>query len=132
MSYSENASKLSKQVQNPYLRAMSLWAGTLSTLFFTDDIESSLRNAKEMQEQASAIRDNYFEGIAGYLLAFVSDWMIPREANPDNKKKRHEEIIKYAEEAIQHLQLVKQDMAIAETYLFYAEELLVHSTRVCD
>ena len=121
VSYSESALKLSKQVENPYYRVMALWAETLSTLFFTDNIESSREYAKEMLEQASVIRDNYFKGIAGYLLVFVSDWMIPREANPDKKKNRNEEILKYAEEAIQHLQLVNQDAAIAETYLFYAE-----------
>ncbi len=121
LSYSENALKLSTQIENPYLQAMSLWAGTLSTLFFTDDIESSLKCAKEMLEQASIIGDNYFKGIASYLLAFVSDWMVPGEANPDRKKKKHEEILKYSEDAIRNLQLVNQDAAIAETYLFYAE-----------
>jgi KaiC/GvpD/RAD55 family RecA-like ATPase len=119
--YSESALKLSKQVENPYYVVMALWAETLSTLFFTGNIESSKEYAKEMLEQASVIRDNYFEGIAGYLLAFVLNWMIPGEANPDKKKNSHEEILKYAEEAIQHLQLVNQDTHIAETYLFYAE-----------
>jgi KaiC/GvpD/RAD55 family RecA-like ATPase len=121
VSYSENALKLSKQVENPYFRVMALWAETLSALFFTDNIESSREYAKEMLEQASAIRDNYFKGIAGYLLAFVLNWISTGEANPDENKKRHEEILKYAEEAIQHLQLVNQDTAIAETYLFYVE-----------
>jgi len=121
VSYSENALKLSKQVKNPHYRVMALWAGTLSALFFTDNIESSREYAKEMLEQASAIRDNYYKGIAGYLLAFVLNWMIPGEANPDKKKNSHEEILKYAGEAIQHLQLVNQDTAIAETYLFYVE-----------
>jgi hypothetical protein len=46
VSYSENALKLSTQIENPYLQAMSLWAGTLSTLFFSDNIESSLKCAK--------------------------------------------------------------------------------------
>jgi KaiC/GvpD/RAD55 family RecA-like ATPase len=121
MSYSENALKLSTQIENPYLHAMSLWAGTLSTLFFTENIESSLKYAKEMLEQASIIGDNYFKGIAGYLLAFVSDWMIPGESNPDRKRKRHEEVLGYSEDAIRNLQLVNQDVGIAETYLFYVE-----------
>ena len=121
VSYSENAIRLSKQVENPYLQAMSLWAGTLSYLFFTDCIESSQECAKEMLKQASVIGDNYFKGIANYLLAFVFDWMVPKEANPNKKKKRHEEILKYAQDAIHHLQLVNQDVTIAETYLFYVE-----------
>ena len=121
ITYSENALKLSKEVENPYCRVMALWAETLSTLFFTDNIESSRDYAKEMLEQSSAIRDNYFKGIAGYLLAFVLNWMTTAEANPDENKKRHEEILKNAEEAIQHLELVNQDTAIAETYLFYVE-----------
>jgi hypothetical protein len=121
LSFSENALKLSEQVENPYLKAISLWAGTLSTLFFTENIASSLEHAKKMLEQASAIRDNYLKGIADYLIAFVLDWMTPGEANPDKKKKMHEEIIKYAKDAIEYLKLVNQDTDIAETYLFYAE-----------
>ena len=121
LSYSATALELSKDVEDPYCRVMALWAETLSTLFFTDNIENSREYAKEMLEQASLIRDNYFIGIAGYLIAFVSDWMVPTEANPDRKKNRHEDILKYAKEAIRHLELVNQDTAIAETYLFYTE-----------
>ncbi len=121
VSYSANALNLSKEVEDPYCKVMAMWAETLSTLFFTDNIETSRECAIEMLEQASLIRDNYFMGIAGYLLAFVSDWMIPTEANPDKKRNRHEDILKYAEDAIRHLELVNQDTAIAETYLFYTE-----------
>ena len=119
--YSENAITLSKEISNPYSKAMSMWAGALSTLFFTEKIESSLEYAKEMLQHASVIRDNYFKGIAFYLLAHITDWMVPREANPDKKKQGYKEIIKYAEDAIQHLQLVCRDSDIAETYLFYTE-----------
>jgi KaiC/GvpD/RAD55 family RecA-like ATPase len=121
LSYSESANKLADQVGNPYLKAASFWSGTLSTLFFTENIESSLDYSKKMLEQASIVRDNYLQGIAYYLLSFVSDWMIPGEANPDKKKKRHEEILCYAREGVQRLQIVLQDAPIAETYLFYSE-----------
>ncbi|MGA2680677.1 MAG: ATPase domain-containing protein [Candidatus Bathyarchaeia archaeon] len=121
VNYSATALELSKEVEDPYCKVMALWAETLSTLFFTDHIENSRECAKEMLEQASLIRDNYFIGIAGYLLAFVSDWTIPTEADPDKKRKRQEDILKYAEDAIRHLELVNQDTAIAETYLFYTE-----------
>jgi KaiC/GvpD/RAD55 family RecA-like ATPase len=121
VTYSASALDLSKEVEDPYCKVMALWAETLSTLFFTDNIEISRDHAREMLEQASSIRDNYFTGIAGYLLAFVSDWIVPTEASPDKKKNRHEDILKYAEEAIRHLELVNQDTAIAETYLFYTE-----------
>jgi len=121
VSYARNALDLSEEVKDPYRKIMALWAETLSTLFFTDNIESARECAEEMLDQASLTRDNFFIGISGYLLAFVSDWMIPREANPDRKKDRQQEIIKYAGEAIRHLELVNQDTAIAETYLFYTE-----------
>ena len=119
--YSAKALELSEEVEDPYCGVMALWAETLSTLFFSDNIESSKGYAEKMLEQASLIRDNFFMGMAGYLLAFVSDWMIPKEANPDKKKNGHEEILKIAKEAIRHLELVNQDTAIAETYLFYTE-----------
>ncbi len=121
VNYSANALKLSKEVEDPYCKVMALWAETLSTLFFSDNIETSIECAEEMLEQATLVKDNFFIGIAGYLLAFVSDWMIPKEANPDKKKNMHENILRYAEDAIRHLELVNQDTAIAETYSLYTE-----------
>jgi KaiC/GvpD/RAD55 family RecA-like ATPase len=121
VSYSEKAITLSKEIGNPYSKAMSMWAGAFSTLFFTERIESSLEYAKEMLQQASVIKDNYFKGVAYYLLAHITDWMVDIEVDPDKKKQRYEEIIKYAEDGIRHFQLVCRDSDIAETYVFYAQ-----------
>jgi KaiC/GvpD/RAD55 family RecA-like ATPase len=121
LSYSEKAIALSKETSDIYSKATSLWAGALATLFFTERIESALKYAEEMLQHAFMIRDNYFKGIAFYLLAHVADWMVPGEANPDRKKQTYEEIIRYSEEAIRNLQLVCRDSDIAETYLFYAQ-----------
>jgi predicted amidohydrolase/tetratricopeptide (TPR) repeat protein len=119
--YSEKAVELSKEVTDPYYAAISRWAATLCTLFFTENIESSLEYAEEMLQQGSTLRDNYLKGIALYLLAYVTDWMVPKEVTPDKKKERLENIAKFAEEAVQHLELVCQDSIIAETYSLYAE-----------
>ncbi len=121
LSYSEKAVALSKKVDNLYYTATSRWAAALCTLFFTGKTESALEYAKEMLQQGSILRDNYLQGIAFYLLAFVTDWMALREETTDKKKKTFKEIIKYAEKAIHYLQLVSQDFIIAETYQFYAE-----------
>ena len=121
LKYSKKAVALSKKGDNPYLTALSRWAATLCTLFFTEKIESALKYAKEMLQQGFIVNDNYLKGVASYILAFATDWMIPREANPGKKKKRREDIIKYAEDAIRHLQLTSQDSIIAETYMFYVE-----------
>ncbi len=121
LSYAEKAVTLSKDVGDPYCVAMSRWGAVISTLFFTENIKSSLEYAKEMSGQGSILRDNYVRGVALHLLAFVTDWMILREATPDKKKERCHENIKFAEEAVHYLQLVCQDSIIAETYLFYAE-----------
>jgi tetratricopeptide (TPR) repeat protein/KaiC/GvpD/RAD55 family RecA-like ATPase len=118
---SERAIAVSNEISNPYTKAMALWAGAFSTLFFTERIESSLKYAEEMLKLASVTRDNYFKGIAFYLLAHVTDWMVPGEVDPDRKKQRYEDIIRFAEDAIRHFQLVCRDSDTAETYLFFAE-----------
>ena len=123
LNYSKEAIALSKEVSNPYSKAMSLWAASLSNLYFTEKIDASLEYAKQMLDQAYVVRDNYFKGIAYYLLAHVTDWTVDVEANQDKKKQKYEEIIKYAEDSIHHLQLVCQDPAVAETYRFYTETL---------
>ena len=88
---------------------------------FTDRIEDSLQYAKEMLQQGTNLNDNYLKGVAYYLLAFVTDWMVPKEANPDRKKERCKEIIIYSEEATQCLEAVSRDAIIAETYMFYIQ-----------
>lgn len=121
LSNSEKAVALSKEADDPYCVAMSRWAATWCTLFFTENIETSLEYAKEMLQQGSILRDNYVKGIASHLLAFVTDWMVPREPTRDKKREKLEAIVKFAEEAVQYLKLVRQDSMIAETYQFYAE-----------
>ncbi len=121
LSYSEEALKLSQEVDNPHYTAMANWAAAFCTLLFTEKVESSLEYAKEMLRQGTIVRDNYLKGVASYVLAFVANWMTLREADPDKQKEGHKNIIKYAEDAIRCLHLVSQDFFIAETYLFYAE-----------
>jgi uncharacterized repeat protein (TIGR01451 family) len=116
--YSEEAVNISKQCENPYLKAISRWASVFSNLYFSDNLEVSLQHSKEMLEQSTLTSDNYLKGISYYLQAHVSDWSVPCEANPNKRKQVFEEILKYSEEGIKNLELVFQDALIADTYLF--------------
>jgi len=121
LSYLEKALKLSKEVDDLYYAAVSNWTAAFCSLLFTEDVESSVKYAKEMLEQGMILRDNYLKGVSSYVLAFATDWMNVGEGDPDKKKEGYEKIIKYAEDAIRFLQIVSQDFFTAETYLFYAE-----------
>jgi predicted amidohydrolase len=121
LGYSEKALALSKHIDNAYSIAMSRWAAAMSKLFFTEDIESSMQQAQEMLQQGCILRDNYVKGVALNLLAFVTDWMILKEATPEKKKEKCEEGIKFAEESVRYLQLVCQDSLIAETQSYQVE-----------
>jgi tetratricopeptide (TPR) repeat protein len=121
LTYSGEALKLSKEIDNPYDIAMANWASSFSTLFFTEKIESSLECANEMLKQAIIVKDNYLKGIASYALAFVTNWITLREADPEKKKEEHQKIVQYAEDGIRHLELIGQDLFIAEICMFYAE-----------
>ena len=116
LSYADSAISLSADVENPYLRAMSCWAGVYSYLYFKDDIEISMKYAKQMLNHALTVKDNYLKGIASFLLGYVSDWKVQCEENPDTKKKLYDEILKYATASIRSLNLVFQDSFIAECY----------------
>jgi hypothetical protein len=121
MDYSEKALELAKEVDNPYYIALSDRAATLCTLLFTEKAELALKYAEKMLEHGTYVRDNYLKGVAFYLLAFVTDWMMVREADPDRKKEGSRKIISYSEDAIQCLETVAQHLFIAETCMFYAE-----------
>ncbi|MFB3888563.1 MAG: ATPase domain-containing protein [Candidatus Bathyarchaeia archaeon] len=123
LNYSNEATALARENGNAYSKAISFWAASLSDLYFTDKIEASLEYAREMLKQAGAARDNYFKGMAYYLLAHITDWTVDVEANQDRKRQKYEDIIKYSEESIRHLELVCRDSAVAEVYRFYTETL---------
>jgi hypothetical protein len=118
---SEKAMEFSRMVDDPYCVAMANWAAALCTAFFTGKAESSLLYAKKVMEQGMIAKDNYLKGVASYLLALTTNWIVLKEEDPDRKKVGYEEIIRYAEDAIHYLQPVSQDLLIAETYLYYAE-----------
>ena len=121
LDYSEKARELSKEVNSPFPVAMANWAEALSTLVFTEKVEEALTHGQEMLKQGTILKDNYLKGIAYYILAFVTDWMMMREGDPDKKKEGHRNIIQLSENAVRCLELVSQDFFIAETCLFYAE-----------
>jgi KaiC/GvpD/RAD55 family RecA-like ATPase len=121
LSFSANAIELSKDIRNPYAKALSRWGGVWSNLFFADDIDVSLKYAQEMLEQASIVRDNYFMGLAYYMLCDVTNMKSDGEANPDKRKLQLEDVLKFSEKAVKLLDLVYQDCFIAETYLLPAE-----------
>ncbi|HKZ94648.1 MAG TPA: hypothetical protein VJ249_08735 [Candidatus Bathyarchaeia archaeon] len=121
LSYSEKALELSREVDNTYYAAMSNWAAALATLIFTDKTEKAREYAQEMLKQAAILRDNYLIGVASYILAFVTNWILLKEEDPDKKKEGYEKIVKHSQEAIHRLRASSHDFYIAETYLFYAE-----------
>jgi KaiC/GvpD/RAD55 family RecA-like ATPase len=121
LKYSGKALSLSEEIDNPYYTALSHWAAALCKLLFTEDAQSALSHGKKMLEYAATARDFYLRGVAYYVLAFVTNWLAIREANPDNRRKGHEETVKYAKEAVRYLEPICQDFFIAETCLFYAE-----------
>ncbi len=121
VSYAEKAIEISKEVDNHNLKAYAFWAGVFSSLYFTENIDCSLQYAKQMLNEATITRDNYFKGIAYYLLAHVLDYKFPGEANPDKRKQMYDELLKHAENGIRCLSLVFQDTFIADTYLFPAQ-----------
>ncbi|MCW4031506.1 MAG: hypothetical protein NWE80_03985, partial [Candidatus Bathyarchaeota archaeon] len=122
LKYAEEATKLSQEVNDPYVKAESFWAMALASIFgVTENLQSSLSCAKQMLKQASIVRDAYLQGIAYYFIAYTTYLMIPSEANPNRKKQMYEDMIRYSESAIKNLNHVGQDSAIAEVYLVYPQ-----------
>jgi len=123
LSYADSAISLSPHVTNPYLLAMSRWAGVYSYLYFKDDIEISMKYANQLSEQASVVKDNYLIGIASFLFGCVADWKAKCEERPDKKKELYDEILEYSKKSIDHLNLVFQDSLIAECYTSFIAQI---------
>ncbi len=121
LEYAEKALTISKELENPYSKANSLFAATLSHLFFTDETKTTLTHAKKMFEQGTIVHDNYLKGVSSYLLALATDDLVPIESNPDEKKKLCEKIIEYAEQGIKCLQKVNRDEYLSDIYMVYTQ-----------
>nr|MDO8135724.1 hypothetical protein [Candidatus Njordarchaeum guaymaensis] len=121
LSYSDKAVALSREINSPYDTALSNWAAALCTLAFTENATSALEYAKEMLQQGLVVGDNYLKGVASYILAYATDWTASNETNPDKRKERYEQTIKYSQDAERYLSSVAQDSIIGETYLFYGQ-----------
>jgi hypothetical protein len=120
---SERAWELSKNLTNPYLKAMACWAEANCIIYLEEKMEKrrSLFYPREMLRQATIVRDNYLKGNAWHLLAYAIFADVLEEVNPAAKKQRCEDIVKYSEKAIENLQLVCQDATTAVTHLFISE-----------
>lgn len=118
--YAGKALALSGDV-DPFYKAVSRWGSVWANLFFTEDIETCLKYANELLEQATIVRDNYFRGMASYMICDITDMKIPSEANPNLRKQLYDDIIKHSEEGIRCLNLVFQDAWTAQTYLLPAQ-----------
>jgi KaiC/GvpD/RAD55 family RecA-like ATPase len=127
LAYSEEARELSGRVRNLLTKTISLWAQAFTKFFFTEEIETSLEYARKMLENGKTLKDNYFKGIAYYLLAFFIDHITGLESNPDKKKQWFNEIIRYSEESIKYLQFVGQEKLIAEVYQVYPQSYFLLS-----
>jgi len=87
LSYSEKALELSGDVDDPYTSAILYWAAAVTTILFTKNIESSKDYAQQMLEHGDAVRDNYLKGVASYVLAWATYWMIVKEEETEKKNK---------------------------------------------
>jgi KaiC/GvpD/RAD55 family RecA-like ATPase len=118
--YAKEILILSKKGDNPYSKAIALW---VSTIYATnrgqnEDAENKtpFDYATEMLQQATIVGDNYLIGNAYSMLASASFATISLETDPERKRQRYEEIIKNSENSIKHLELVFQDLDIADIY----------------
>ena len=121
ITYSEKALELTREVDDPYTSSIVYWAAAFSTLLFTKKVELSIEYAKTMLQHGTLVRDNYLIGVASYVLAFATNWLIVQEDDTDKKRQGHEVIIQYAKDAIQYLQLVSHYTFIAQSYWVFAE-----------
>lgn len=126
LKYSKEAIELAKEVDNPYSKAMAFWAGANYTTWYEERIEkrTSLEYPEAMLRQASKVKDNYLKGIAYHHLAYAVFADVQEEANPEEKKRKYNDVIEYSKNAEHLLQLVCQESDAATTYMWHSEGYL--------
>ena len=128
LSYAKKALELSEKVGDNYLIGLSNWAAATGALYFSGNMELSLKHAEKMLQKGMTIQDNFLMGVACYQLAFTTAWIMEVEEDPDKKREGYSKAIQHAQDAIGHLRIIGNDYFLAETplagsYSFLASEV---------
>jgi hypothetical protein len=123
LTYSKKAVQLSKQVNNPYSKALAYNAMATASSFFVEKAGNTIgkENSRHMLEQALIIRDKVLIGKAYNSLANFSYSGVQEETDLKNRKNRLQRAIHYSQKAIKPLKITNQYYEMALAHYFSAE-----------
>ena len=123
LSYAEKALEFSKKTGDEYLVAESNDLAAMAQFNLTGNLELSLRHGEEFLQQAKKTKDSYLIGYAlCYGLAHGILWIMgTAEEDPDKKREGYERVIRYAEDAVNHLLKVCRYDYLVDVHSIYSE-----------
>lgn len=132
LSYSRKASELSEKAGDAYLISLSSFWTFARAVSITGEMAfaNDMSYVNELIEQSAKTRDNSLLGLASILMAEGMGAMMTVEENPDKMREAYNNLVQYAEDALQHFEVVSSySLAveacarIAESYIDLAREV---------
>jgi KaiC/GvpD/RAD55 family RecA-like ATPase len=127
LSYSKKALELSETEGDAYLISMSSFWMLVSAVNFAEEATFFVEDMSYVNvliEQSAKTRDNLLLGFASVLMAEVMKAMMTVEENPDKMREGYASLVRYAEDALRHFEVVSSHglaatacMDIAESYI---------------
>lgn len=132
LSYSRKAVELSEKVGDAYLISLSSFWMLARAVEFGGEMAfvNDMSYVNELIEQSAKTRDNLLLGLASTLMAEGLGAMLTVEENPDKMREGYSNLVRYAEDALQHFEVVSSHslaagacIRIAESYIDLAREV---------
>jgi KaiC/GvpD/RAD55 family RecA-like ATPase/tetratricopeptide (TPR) repeat protein len=130
LTYLERALELSRKVGDPYLIATSNLAVINNLFWMKGDLKLSLKRAEKALQQGLKIKDNLLIGQAFDWLASITYWIPWTEEDPEKKRKMYEKVLKYANQAASHIEIISSYASLSETRWPYIESLALMAGEV--
>ena len=132
LSYSRKASELSEKVGDAHLIGLSSFWTFVRALSFGGEMAfvNNMSYVNELIEQSVKTRDNLLLGLASILMAEGMGAVLEVEENPNKMREGYSNLVRYAEDALQHFEVVSSYSnsasactQIAESYTDMAREV---------
>jgi tetratricopeptide (TPR) repeat protein/KaiC/GvpD/RAD55 family RecA-like ATPase len=126
LSYSRKAVELAEKAGDAYLISLSSFWMLVRAMEFGGEMAfvDNLSYVNELIEQSVKTRDNLLLGLASILMAEGMGAMLTVEENPDKMREGYSYLLRYAEDALQHFEVVSSYSNSAEACMLMAESYI--------
>jgi KaiC/GvpD/RAD55 family RecA-like ATPase len=126
LSYSRKALEISERVSDAYLISMASFWTLVRAISFVGEMAfvNDMSYVNKLIEQSAKTKDNLLLGLPSIVMAEGMSTILTVEENPDKIREGYSNLVRYAEGALQHFEVVSSYSLAAEACVRIAESYI--------